>query len=119
MVAVSPSACAYLSNYWVSLGHVRCTSVGEQMLLTVWHMLCDITIYYNCMKMLCSHWMLPLPPRRVYGSVCPLFGVWHVYKYCVDHTYNAFLPFVVACECKGFLQNPDIGQLYAPSFPYR
>ena len=54
-------------------------------------MLLDITIYYNYLKMLYSYWMQPLPLRHVYGTVCPLFGIWHPYKYCVDHTYSAFL----------------------------
>ena len=76
-------------------------------------MLCDITIYYSYLKMLYSYWMQPLPLRHVYGSVCPLFGVWHPYKYCVDHTYNAFVPFMVALEYEGFLQNPAARQLYA------
>ena len=76
-------------------------------------MLCDITIYYSYWKMLYSYWMQPLPLHHVYGSVCPLFGIWHPYKYCVDHTCSAFLPFMVALEYEGFLQNPAAGQLYA------
>ena len=76
-------------------------------------MLCDITIYYSYLKMLYSYWMQPLPLHHVYSSVCPLFGIWHPYKYCVDHTYSAFLPFMVALEYEGFLQNPAPRQLYA------
>ena len=57
--------------------------------------------------------MQPLPLCHVYGSVRPLFGIWHPYKHCVDHTYSAFLPFVVALGYEGFLQIPDVGQLYA------
>ena len=67
-------------------------------------MLCDTTMYYNYLKMLYSYWMQPLPLRHVYGSVCPLFGMWHPYKYRVDHTYSAFLPFMVALEYERFLQ---------------
>ena len=43
-------------------------------------MLCDITIYYGYLKMSYIYWMQPLPLRHVYGSVCPLFGIWHPYK---------------------------------------
>ena len=59
-------------------------------------MLCDITVYYSYLKMLYSYWMQQLPLYHVYGSVCPLFGIRHPYKYRVDHTYGAFLPFMVA-----------------------
>ena len=40
-------------------------------------MLCDITIHCNYLKMLYSNWMLPLPLRHVYGTVCPLFCISH------------------------------------------
>ena len=56
--------------------------------------------------------MQPLPLHHAHGSVCALFGILHAYKYCVDHTYSAFLPFMVALEYEGFLQNPEAGQLY-------
>ena len=71
-----------------------------------------IAIYYNYLKMLYSYWMQPLPLRRVYSSVCPLFGILHPYKYCVDHTYSAFLPFLLALEYNGGVQNPNAGPLY-------
>ena len=42
-------------------------------------MLCGIRIYYSYLKMWYSYWMQPPPLRHVYGSVCPLFGIWHPY----------------------------------------
>ena len=73
----------------------------------------DITIYYSCLNVLYRYWAQPLPLHRVCGFVCPWFNVWHLYKYCVDHMYSAFLPLMVALEYEGFLQNPEAGQLYA------
>ena len=79
----------------------------------VFPVFCDITIYYSYLKMLCSYWMQPLPLCHVHGFVCPLFGIWHPYKYSVDHKYGVFLPFMVALEYEGFVQKPAAGQLYA------
>ena len=78
-------------------------------------MVCDITMYYSYLKVLSSYWMQPLPLRDVYGSVFPLFGIWHPYTLCVDYTYNASLPFMLALEFEGFPQNSAARQLYAYS----
>ena len=76
-------------------------------------MLYDSTIYYSCLQLLYSRWMEPLPLRHVHGSVCTLFGIWHPYQSCVDHTCNAFFPLTVAVEYEGFLQNLAARLLFA------
>ena len=66
-------------------------------------MLCDMTVCCSYLKIVYGYWMHPLPLRHVYGSVCPLFNIWHAYKYRVDHTHSAFLPFMVPLEYEEFL----------------
>ena len=85
MVAISHLVCAYFRNFWVSPGHARCTLLANNRFTLMLPMLCDITIYYSYLKLLYNYWMQPLPLRHVYGCMCPLFGVWHPYKYCVDY----------------------------------
>ena len=80
--------------------------------LTVLPILCDITIYYIYLKMFYSCWMQPFPLRHMYGTVCPIVGLWHPYKCYMDHTLNPFRPLMVALEYDWFLQNEHVGQLY-------
>ena len=97
MVPLSHLGCAYVQPFGFT-GPCTVCQLANKCSKLVLPLLCDITIYYSYLKMLHSYWVQPLPIRHVCGSVCPLFGVWHPYKYCLDHAYSAFRLLMVALE---------------------
>ena len=73
----------------------------------------DINIFWRVMKLIYHHSTAGVALRPALSGICPLFGLWHAYKQCINLTYKKFAPFFVPVEYDTYLSSPETIRAYA------
>ena len=55
-------------------------------------LLCGMNIYWMIAKVVYNREHATTPVRGVLRDVCPVHGIWHVYKVCVTSWYKSCSP---------------------------
>ena len=75
--------------------------------------LMDINIFWRVMKLTYHRSTPGVALRPALSRICPLFGLWHAYKQCINLTCKKFAPFFVPVEYDTHLSSPETTRAYA------
>lgn len=67
----------------------------QQRAGTTLPVLCDMNIHYRIVRMLYGEGWVEWDTGAAFQRIPPIYGLWHLYKYCVDRVWERFYPYMV------------------------